>query len=77
MFQMLGPLGSRAAKAIGFIDMMIDYSFTNAPLQKELHAGNIITNLPFRFFLSEMNIIFRLFGLQLLTLWSICNRGGR
>ncbi|KAL2569314.1 hypothetical protein AAZV13_18G121300 [Glycine max] len=34
-----GPLGSRAAKAIGFIDMMIDYSFTNAPLQKELHAG--------------------------------------
>ncbi|KAL2957370.1 hypothetical protein AAZX31_18G143500 [Glycine max] len=30
-----------AAKAIGFIDMMIDYSFTNAPLQKELHAEEV------------------------------------
>ncbi|XP_059668507.1 enoyl-[acyl-carrier-protein] reductase [NADH], chloroplastic-like [Cornus florida] len=39
-----GPLRSRAAKAIGFIDMMIDYSLENAPLQKELSAeevGNI------------------------------------
>jgi len=36
-----GPLRSRAAKAIGFIDMMIDYSIANAPLQKELSAGNI------------------------------------
>ncbi|KAL2336770.1 hypothetical protein Fmac_011216 [Flemingia macrophylla] len=36
-----GPLGSRAAKAIGFIDRMIDYSFTNAPLQKELHAEEV------------------------------------
>lgn len=26
-------------KAIGFIDMMIDYSMANAPLQKELSAG--------------------------------------
>lgn len=34
-----GPLRSRAAKAIGFIDMMIDYSTENAPLQKELSAG--------------------------------------
>lgn len=34
-----GPLRSRAAKAIGFIDMMIDYSLANAPLQKELSAG--------------------------------------
>jgi hypothetical protein len=34
-----GPLRSRAAKAIGFIDMMIDYSIANAPLQKELSAG--------------------------------------
>ncbi|CAL5423478.1 unnamed protein product [Camellia sinensis] len=34
-----GPLRSRAAKAIGFIDMMIDYSMANAPLQKELSAG--------------------------------------
>ncbi|XP_059289509.1 enoyl-[acyl-carrier-protein] reductase [NADH], chloroplastic-like isoform X3 [Lycium ferocissimum] len=33
-----GPLGSRAAKAIGFIDMMINYSLENAPLQKELYA---------------------------------------
>ncbi|XP_057978621.1 enoyl-[acyl-carrier-protein] reductase [NADH] 1, chloroplastic-like [Malania oleifera] len=36
-----GPLGSRAAKAIGFIDTMIDYSFTNAPIQKELAADEI------------------------------------
>ncbi|KAM5582434.1 hypothetical protein ABKV19_002712 [Rosa sericea] len=35
-----GPLRSRAAKAIGFIDMMIDYSLVNAPLQKELSAGD-------------------------------------
>jgi enoyl-[acyl-carrier protein] reductase I len=32
-------LGSRAAKAIGFIEKMIDYSYVNAPLQKELSAG--------------------------------------
>jgi hypothetical protein len=37
----LGPLRSRAAKAIGFIDMMIDYSSANAPLQKELSAGKL------------------------------------
>nr|WDY36105.1 mosaic death 1 [Paeonia rockii] len=36
-----GPLGSRAAKAIGFIDMMIDYSFVNAPLEKELAADEV------------------------------------
>lgn len=36
-----GPLGSRAAKAIGFIDMMIDYSFVNAPLEKELTADEV------------------------------------
>ncbi|KAL6203769.1 hypothetical protein ACLB2K_027468 [Fragaria x ananassa] len=36
-----GPLRSRAAKAIGFIDMMIDYSLVNAPLQKELSAEEI------------------------------------
>lgn len=35
-----GPLGSRAAKAIGFIEKMIDYSYSNAPLQKELRAGS-------------------------------------
>lgn len=33
-----GPLGSRAAKAIGFIDDMIAYSYENAPFQKELAA---------------------------------------
>ncbi|KAG8484908.1 hypothetical protein CXB51_021301 [Gossypium anomalum] len=33
-----GPLRSRAAKAIGFIDTMIEYSIANAPLQKELSA---------------------------------------
>ncbi|XP_024025342.1 enoyl-[acyl-carrier-protein] reductase [NADH], chloroplastic isoform X3 [Morus notabilis] len=36
-----GPLRSRAAKAIGFIDMMIDYSSANAPLQKELSADEL------------------------------------
>ncbi|KAK2381405.1 enoyl-[acyl-carrier-protein] reductase [NADH], chloroplastic [Trifolium repens] len=36
-----GPLRSRAAKAIGFIDMMIDYSTANAPLQKELSAEEV------------------------------------
>ncbi|KAH6812378.1 Rossmann-fold superfamily protein [Perilla frutescens var. frutescens] len=36
-----GPLRSRAAKAIGFIDMMIDYSLENAPFQKELSADEV------------------------------------
>ncbi|XP_071735867.1 enoyl-[acyl-carrier-protein] reductase [NADH], chloroplastic-like [Rutidosis leptorrhynchoides] len=36
-----GPLGSRAAKAIGFIDMMIDYSAENAPIQKTLAAEEV------------------------------------
>ncbi|KAJ0988129.1 hypothetical protein J5N97_006485 [Dioscorea zingiberensis] len=36
-----GPLGSRAAKAIGFIEKMIDYSYANAPLQKELRADEV------------------------------------
>jgi len=36
-----GPLRSRAAKAIGFIDTMIDYSLANAPLQKELSAEEV------------------------------------
>lgn len=36
-----GPLGSRAAKAIGFIEKMINYSYTNAPLQKELTADEV------------------------------------
>lgn len=33
-----GPLRSRAARAIGFVDRMIKYSETNAPLPKELDA---------------------------------------
>ncbi|PSR90228.1 Enoyl-[acyl-carrier-protein] reductase [Actinidia chinensis var. chinensis] len=36
-----GPLGSRAAKAIGFIDTMIEYSIANAPLQNELSADEV------------------------------------
>lgn len=36
-----GALGSRAAKAIGFIDKMINYAHANAPLEKELQAGEI------------------------------------
>ncbi len=36
-----GPLGSRAATAIGFIDQMIAYSQENGPLQKELLASEI------------------------------------
>ena len=36
-----GPLASRAAKAIGFIEKMINYSKKNAPLTKDLHAEEI------------------------------------
>lgn len=36
-----GPLRSRAARAIGFIDDMINYSQENAPLQKDLKAEEI------------------------------------
>jgi len=36
-----GPLGSRAAKAIGFIDKMLDYSKANAPLEKDLKAEEV------------------------------------
>lgn len=36
-----GPLRSRAAKAIGFIDTMIHYSEKNAPLTKELTAADV------------------------------------
>lgn len=36
-----GPLASRAAKAIGFIERMIAYSKKNAPLQKDLQAKEI------------------------------------
>ncbi len=36
-----GPLRSRAARAIGFIDDMIEYSKANAPLVKDLKAEEI------------------------------------
>lgn len=36
-----GAYGSRAAKAIGFIEKMIHYSQENAPLQKELEAKEV------------------------------------
>eukprot|EP00475_Leptophrys_vorax_P044389 TRINITY_DN8878_c0_g1_i1.p1 TRINITY_DN8878_c0_g1~~TRINITY_DN8878_c0_g1_i1.p1 ORF type:complete len:440 (-),score=32.98 TRINITY_DN8878_c0_g1_i1:854-2014(-) len=36
-----GPLRSRAAKAIGFIDNMINYAAANAPLPKELEADEV------------------------------------
>ena len=36
-----GPLKSRAAKAIGFIEKMIDYSRKNAPLEKDLYAEEV------------------------------------
>ena len=36
-----GALGSRAAKAIGFIDVMIEYAYANAPLEKELQAEEV------------------------------------
>lgn len=36
-----GPLRSRAAKAIGMIDFMIEYSKANAPIVKELEAKEI------------------------------------
>jgi hypothetical protein len=41
MWNCAGPLGSRAAKAIGFIDDMINYSCANAPLQQELKSDNV------------------------------------
>lgn len=36
-----GPWRSRAAKAIGFIDKMIEYSLENAPLQKEMEGSEV------------------------------------
>lgn len=36
-----GPYGSRAAKAIGFIEKMIEYSEKNSPLQRELEAEEV------------------------------------
>lgn len=36
-----GPYGSRAAKAIGFIEKMIAYSAANAPLQRQIEAEEV------------------------------------
>lgn len=36
-----GALGSRAARAIGFIGAMIEYAHQNAPLQKELKSDEV------------------------------------
>jgi enoyl-[acyl-carrier protein] reductase I len=36
-----GPYASRAASAIGFIDMMIEYSSKNAPLTRKLEAEDV------------------------------------
>lgn len=36
-----GPYASRAAKAIGFIEQMIEYSRKNAPLQKAIEASDV------------------------------------
>lgn len=36
-----GPWRSRAAKAIGFIDSMIDYFKANAPLQRNMHSEDV------------------------------------
>ncbi|MBJ7449371.1 MAG: enoyl-[acyl-carrier-protein] reductase [Parachlamydiales bacterium] len=42
-----GPLPSRAAKAIGMIDSMIEYSKMNAPLTKEFEAEEVATTAAF------------------------------
>ncbi|MCF7852840.1 MAG: enoyl-[acyl-carrier-protein] reductase [Simkaniaceae bacterium] len=36
-----GPFRSRAAKAIGFIDAMIEYSLANAPIQEEMTTDHV------------------------------------
>ncbi|NGX53691.1 MAG: Enoyl-[acyl-carrier-protein] reductase [NADH] FabI [Chlamydiae bacterium] len=36
-----GPFRSRAARAIGFIDRMIDYTLKGAPLPEELHGPEV------------------------------------
>jgi len=42
-----GPLGSRAAKAIGFIGKMIDYSEKNSPLTQPFIADHVATSAAF------------------------------
>ena len=42
-----GPLGSRAAKAIGFIGRILDYSTRNQPLAKILEASEVGNTIAF------------------------------
>ena len=42
-----GPLASRAASAIGFIDMMIQYCRANAPMPRELEATEVAATAAF------------------------------
>lgn len=42
-----GPLRSRAARAIGFIDSMIEYSKANAPLVKDMTAEEVGSSAAF------------------------------
>jgi enoyl-[acyl-carrier protein] reductase I len=42
-----GPLASRAARAIGMIDSMIEYSFHNSPLQRDLEAEDVANTMLF------------------------------
>lgn len=42
-----GPLASRAARAIGLIDSMIEYSFHNSPLQRDLEAEDVAHTMLF------------------------------
>jgi enoyl-[acyl-carrier protein] reductase I len=42
-----GPHGSRAAKAIGFIEKMIEYTACNSPLQRPIDAREVATAATF------------------------------
>ncbi len=42
-----GPLASRAARAIGFIDRMLDYTERNQPLAKKLEANEVASAAAF------------------------------
>ena len=70
-----GPLGSRAAKAIGFIDDMIRYSYANAPVQKELEAREV--GAAAAFLLSPLASAVRVFFLGGGCLFCYYSRGGR
>ncbi len=42
-----GPFASRAARAIGMIDSMIEYSHNNAPLPRDLEGGDVANAILF------------------------------